>query len=254
MPGPKPVIGVSIGFHEFGDYLAVGFHRPIVAAGGVPVILPRVTGGLDDVLDVCDGLLLSGGRDILPEHYGQEMTDAIGNTDPRRDLFELDLARRAIDRGMPLLGICRGMQVLNVALGGSLHQDVNNVAEWSQHPSDKTLEVWRTMLASSLDDTPPPTEYPKHEIVIAGDSLLYQAVGAHTLEVSSFHHQALDQVAAGLRVTAFAPDGVAEAIEVDGDGWVLAMQCETHEDARTDPAFGRIFEHFIAAAAGTRPR
>ena len=110
------------------------------------------------------------------------------------------------------------------------------------------------MLASSLDDTPPPTEYPKHEIVIAADSLLYQAVGAHTLEVSSFHHQALDQVAAGLRVTAFAPDGVAEAIEVDGDGWVLAMQCETHEDARTDPAFGRIFEHFIAAAAGTRPR
>lgn len=252
MPGRKPVIGVSIGFHEFGDYLAIGFHRPIAAAGGVPVILPRVPAAVDDLLDVCDGLLLSGGRDILPEHYGQELTDAVGDTDPHRDLFELDLARRAVGRRMPILGICRGMQVLNVALGGTLHQDINHVAGWAEHPSDKTLDVWRTMLQSSLEDTPPPTVYPKHPIVIATDSLLYRAVGTNTLEVSSFHHQALDRVAPGLRVTASAQDGVPEAIE--GEGYVLAMQCEAHEDARTDPAFRRVFEQFISAAAEWRSR
>ena len=242
----KPVIGISIGFHDDGDYLAVGFARPISAAGGIPTILPRVPGALDDVLSVCDGLLLSGGRDILPGHYGQEPTEALGDTDPRRDAFELALARCALDRGMPILGICRGMQVLNVALGGTLHQDVNDVDKWAKHPSDKSLTAWRALLASTLDGGQPPTDYPRHPVVVAEDSLLHRAVGTTTLEVSSFHHQALDRIAPPLRVTAYAPDGVPEAVE--GEGFVLGMQWETHEDARFNPAHARVFEQFVASA------
>ena len=85
MPAPaprKPVIGISIGFHEFGDYLGIGFQRPVALAGGVPVMLPRLTSSIDDLLDVCDGIVLPGGRDIIPSHYGHDAHEALGTTDP----------------------------------------------------------------------------------------------------------------------------------------------------------------------------
>src|SRR5918996_454481 len=104
----KPIIGLSISLYDFGDYGSVGFQRPVALAGGVPFALSRLDGSfLDEALDACDGILLGGGRDIEPHHFGQEATEHLAATEPHRDAFELDLVRRALDRKLPLLGACR---------------------------------------------------------------------------------------------------------------------------------------------------
>lgn len=243
----KPLIGISLSFFDFGDYSGVGFPRPIARAGGVPIILPRLSESLDDVLDQCDGLMLAGGRDIAPEHYRQPAHERLGPADPARDAFELDLVQRAVDREMPIIGTCRGMQVLNVALGGSLVQDVSLVPEWSSHPSDPTWATWKRLEEASLEDRPVPP-HPRHPITITPGSLLHDAVGTSRIDVNSFHHQAVDELAPGVRVTATAPDGVVEALEVDG-GFMLGMQCELQEEWRVDRRFLAVFERFIDAAA-----
>ena len=245
-PPEKPVIGISIGFHEFGDYLGVGFQRPIALAGGIPVMLPRLVESLDDVLGVCSGLLLPGGRDIIPSHYGQDAHAVLGTTDPGRDEFELELVRAAMARGLPIIGICRGMQMLNVALGGTLVQDVGLVEAWVDHPSDPTLTVWRQIVAASLANGSLP-DHPRHDVSITPGSELHRALGVEVIDVSSFHHQAIDRVADGLRVTARSDDGVIEALEADG--FVLGVQCELHEEWRVRPEFMRVFRNFVSAAA-----
>jgi putative glutamine amidotransferase len=252
MSSKKPLIGVSIGFHDYGDYVAVGFQRPIAAAGGVPVILLRVPGTLNDLLDRCDGIVLTGGRDIRPENYGRVPSDGMGRTDQLRDAFELDLATEALRRGMPLLGFCRGMQLLNVVRGGTLVQDVRSVPDWSEHPSDPDLVAWHAIVAASLEGRLPGA-YPNHPISIEPGSLLHRLVGLTDVNVTSLHHQAVDAVGDGLRVTAHAPDGVPEAIEgrpdaFGGNQFVLGVQFELHEDARLTPAFEGVFARFISAA------
>src|ERR1044072_8088009 len=131
----KPVIGLSLGLHDFGDYAGVGHQRPLALAGGIGFMLPRVNGHLDDALDACDGILLGGGRHIEPSRYGHDRTEHVEKTDPRRDEFELELTERALDRGLPILGMCRGIQILNVALGGTLVQDVAAEPERAEGPS-----------------------------------------------------------------------------------------------------------------------
>jgi putative glutamine amidotransferase len=242
----KPLIGVSMGFRDYGDYIAFGFQRPITRAGGVPVILPRLPEAINELLDRCDGLVLAGGRDILPERYGQEVSDALGRTDPRRDAFEFDLVERALERQMPLLGFCRGMQVLNVAFGGTLHQDVRRVRGWADHPCDPDLVLWREVVAAALDDRLAPA-YPTHPISVDPGSLLYRALGQTEVEVTSFHHQAVDVIGESLRVVARAPDGVVEGIE--GDPFVLGVQFELHEEARINPKFEPVWEQFVVAAS-----
>jgi gamma-glutamyl-gamma-aminobutyrate hydrolase PuuD len=245
----KPVIGLSLGLHDFGDYAAVGFQRPLAVVGGVGMTLPRVDGHLDDALDACDGILLGGGRDIDPIRFGQDATDHLGPTEPRRDAFELELTERSLDRGLPILGMCRGMQILNVALGGTLVQDVAVKPEWAGHPSDRGWKAWKEVERSSLDgeeDVPP---HPRHPITIEPGSRLHAALGVDEIEVDSFHHQALDEVASELTVVASAPDGVVEAVELDGDAYVLAVQWELQEEWRVDRRFLEPFAHFVTAAS-----
>lgn len=246
--GGRPVIGVSCSFHDFGDYSGVGFHRPIALAGGLPVILPRVEGTLEDLLDLCDGLVLAGGRDLDPGLYGQSPTEHLAPTDPHRDAFELELVRRALDRRLPVLGMCRGLQVLNVALGGTLVQDLSLVPGWADHPSDRGWTVWKEVERTALtgEEMPP---HPRHPISIEPGSRLHRALGVEEIEVDSFHHQALDRVAPGLHVVARAPDGVVEAAEMDG-GYVLAVQWEQQEEWRIDRRFLRLFEQLVEAARG----
>lgn len=247
--GRKPIIGLSLGLHDFGDYAGVGHQRPVALAGGVPLMLPRVDGShLEDALDACDGILLGGGRDIEPERYGQEQHELLAVTEPRRDAFELELVGRTLDRGLPILGMCRGLQILNVALGGTLVQDLSLRAEWAGHATDPGWVRWKEVERSSLageEDVPP---HPRHPISVEPGSRLHSALGVEEIEVDSFHHQALDRVAPGLRVTARAGDGVVEAVELDGDTWVLAVQWELQEEWRVDPRFLTTFEHFVTAA------
>ena len=217
------MIGLSLGLHDFGDYAGVGFQRPVALAGGVGLVLPRVNGHLEDALDVCDGILLGGGRDIDPGRYGQEPSEHLAPTEPLRDAFELELTEHSLDRGLPILGMCRGIQILNVALGGTLVQDVAVKPEWADHPTDRGWKAWKEVERSSLEGEEDVPEHPRHRIAIEPGSLLHEALGETEIEVDSFHHQALDQVAPELRVVARAPDGVVEAVELDGDAYVLAV-------------------------------
>ena len=247
--GRKPVIGLSLGLHDFGDYAAVGFQRPVALAGGVGFGLPRVNGHLDDALDACDGILLGGGRDIDPSRYGQEPTEHLASTEPLRDAFELELTERALDRGLPILGMCRGIQILNVALGGTLVQDVSVKPEWAEHPSDPGWKVWKEVERSSLEGSDVVPDHPRHPIAIEPGSRLHRALGVEEIEVDSFHHQALDRVASDLRVVATAPDGVVEAVEMNGDAYLLAVQWELQEEWRVDRRFLEPFAQFVSAAA-----
>jgi putative glutamine amidotransferase len=246
----KPVIGLSVGLLDFANYAGVGFQRPVALAGGLPLTLPRIGNGhLKEVLEVCDGILLGGGRDIEPNRYGQEPHEKLAPTDPERDEFELELVERALDQGLPILGMCRGIQILNVALGGTLVQDVSLVDEWRSHPTDPGWKLWREVQRASLEGEEDVPEHPRHRIAIEPGSRLHEALGETELEVDSFHHQALDEVAPELRVVARAPDGVVEAVELDGDAYVLAVQWELQEEWRVDRRFLKPFARFVQAAA-----
>ena len=249
----KPVIGLSVGLHDFGDYAGVGFQRPLALAGGVPLVLPRMNGAfLADALDVCDGVALGGGRDIEPSLYGQEPTEHLAPIDPHRDAFELELVERSLERGLPLLGMCRGIQVLNVALGGTLVQDVSVKPEWAGHPTDRGWKAWKEVELSSLNDEDEVPPHPRHQISIEPGSRLHAALGVDEIEVDSFHHQAIDRLGEGLVVTGVAPDGVIEVIEREADGYVLGTQFELQEEWRVDGRFLDIFRQFVQAASDSR--
>jgi putative glutamine amidotransferase len=248
----KPVIGLSLGLHDFGDYAAVGFQRPLALAGGVGLGLPRVNGHLEDALNACDGILLGGGRDIDPARYGQEPTKHLAPTEPLRDAFEVELIERALDRRMPILGMCRGIQMLNVVLGGTLVQDVAVMPEWEDHPSDRGWKAWKEVERSSLEGSSDVPPHPRHPISIAPGSRLREALGVDEIEVDSFHHQALDRVAGDLKVVARAPDGVVEAVEMNGSGYVLAVQWELQEEWRVDRRFLEPFSQFVREAAAAK--
>jgi putative glutamine amidotransferase len=243
----RPLIGISASLHDFGDYGGVGVQRPVLAAGGVPVTLAQLPASVEAVLAVLDGLVLAPGRDIEPWRYGETATPLLAATEPQRDEFELALVPAALERGLPILGMCRGIQVLNVALGGTLHQDVSLVA--ADHSTDPGWVAWKATEAASLAGSPPPP-HPRHPITVSEDSLLARALGAVSVDVNSYHHQAIDRLGAGLAVTAVAPDGVIEAVELPGRP-VLAVQWELQEEARLDRRSAAIFEWFVDAARGS---
>jgi putative glutamine amidotransferase len=220
-------------------------------AGAVPMLFSRVPGGLDDQLDQVSGVMLAAGHDIDPGRYGHQPHPLLGPVDADRDRFELELVARAIDRGLPVIGTCRGMQMLNVALGGTLVQDLSLIPAWRLHPSDPTGRLWRRFQEATMADRDPP-EHPRHPIAVAPGSRLHHLVGAEVV-VDSFHHQAVDAVAPGLVASAHAPDGVVEAIEMPGR-FVLAMQCELHEEWRIEPRLQRVIEAFVEAARGDAGR
>ena len=249
----KPVIGLSVGLLDFGNYAAVGHQRPVALAGGIPLTLPWLGGGgLAQALDACDGILLGGGRDIEPARYGQEPHELLTVTDPQRDAFEFELVAQALDRDLPILGMCRGIQILNVALGGTLLQDVSLRPDTAEHATDRGWKRWKEVERASLDGVPEVPDHPRHAISIEAGSHLHAALGVEEIEVDSFHHQALDLVAPDLTVTARAPDGVIEAVEFGSDPYVLAVQWELQEEWRVDRRFLAPFEQFVEAAARRR--
>jgi putative glutamine amidotransferase len=238
--GRRPVIAVSAGFPAYGDYMGLTYAAPLEAVGALPVHLPYLE---DPALasTVADGVLLGFGSDIDPARYGGAPHPSMTPHSGRRDAFELGLARAALDRGIPVLGICRGMQVLNVSLGGTLVPDA------APHPGGD-WDRWELVREAVLAGTPPP-EHPGHPLGVRAGSRLAGALGAESLWVNSYHHQAVEVLGDGVEATAWADDGVVEAIEVAGDAWVLGVQWELQESWKDDPDCFAVFEAFVSATA-----
>lgn len=224
----KPIIGISTALNgiEGQNYMAIdeAYIRSIEQAGGLPVMLPQ----LEDLemvaplVEAIDGLLLAGGQDIDPSHYDEDPLPQTERTSMRRDESEMELFRQARRKHKPVLGICRGMQIVNVALGGGLIQDIP-----SQNPH--ALEHARPHIQASY-----------HFIEVDEHSRLGQIVGTE-LVVNSIHHQGVAEAAPGLRVTATARDGMIEAVEMDG---YLGLQF--HPERLSDQEiFHQIFVDFV---------
>ena len=194
-----PVIGLTGNFREGDCTLAEGYYQSILQAGGVPLIIPPFDDhqALLNILDRIDGLLLTGGGDINPLYLNEEPLMELHSVNPRRDEQELLLTRLAADRQIPMLGICRGIQIINAALGGSLYQDIHVQMDGKRLKHDQNLD----------------RSYASHHVHILPDTLLHQIFQTENLPVNSFHHQAVQSPAPGFRISARAADGVIEAIE-----------------------------------------
>jgi putative glutamine amidotransferase len=214
--------------------LALGerYLEAVRSAGGMPVILAPVSSeSIETLIARLDAVVLSGGPDLHPSAYGVLPHPELGPTEPELDRFELELARAAVARGLPVLGICRGMQVLNVALGGSLHQHLPDLEGQVNHRQDRT----------SGD--------PSHRVTLARDSRLTKVIGRRYVEVNSFHHQALHALGRGLAVAGRAPDGVVEAVEVPGRRFTFGVQWHA-ECLAERPEHLALFRGLVRAARG----
>lgn len=211
-PGTRrtPVIGITGNFGDKGCELAEGYYESILSAGATPVVLPPTedADALTTLLDRIDGLLLSGGGDLNPLFMGEQPLPALHGINPRRDLSELLLVRLAFDRQLPILGICRGCQLLAAALGGSLYQDLASQIETPLIKHSQDLE----------------RSYPSHTVSLNTDTTLRSIFDTETLNVNSFHHQAVHLTGSHLRVAATAPDGVIEAVESTEHKSIIGVQ------------------------------
>lgn len=236
VPGYPVKAGRVQGWEKPGVAAPTPYVEALQRAGALEAILMPVAiddAGAGEVLDRFDGLLLLGGGDLRPEEYGQERRETVYGVVPHRDRFEIALAHAAVDRGLPTLAICRGHQVLNVALGGSL----------DQHITDRP---------GILDHGKPgvPGGSSVHDVELESGSRLAESMGVTDATVSSHHHQAVDRAGERLRVTARASDGIVEGIELDGDAWVVGAQWHPEDTAPDDPAQQRLFDSFVRVAAG----
>ena len=249
MTGSGPAIGISSGFTDYGDYLGVALSRPLVAAGGVPLVLPYVedAAARARLLDRVDGLLLGFGRDIDPGRYGRDLHPAMTAVSPDRDAFELALVHEALDRGVPLLGICRGMQILNVALGGTLHRDRSEYPAGAREHPGGDWATWDQVCEATLGRARMP-EHPNHPLSVAPGTRLAAAIG-EAATVNSYHHQAVARLGAGLEPIAWADDGIVEAVALRDDDRVVGVQWELQVSWVEDRRFLDVFGALVRDAA-----
>lgn len=226
----RPLIGITqdIEPREAGGwkvYTDTAYQEVVLRHGGLPVMLP-VPGNLSTVAELIerlDGILFSGGEDIHPRYYGEEMSGPMELSPDSRTEFELELVRQALAADKPILAICLGIQTLNVQLGGTLHQDIKG-------HKNKAVKL-------------------RHEVRIKEDTLLGRIIGTDSLTANSTHHQSLDVPGAGLVISGTAPDGVTEAVELPGHRFVLGVQWHP-EKMPEDPDSRKIFSAFVDACRG----
>jgi putative glutamine amidotransferase len=240
----RPIIGVSCMNSTAaggGALMAVRptYLRALEAAGAAPLLI-HLTDDLAvtrALYELCDGILLPGGDDIDPAYFGEERHPMLGDVDAQRDTVEVALARWCREDRKPLMGICRGVQVLNVAFGGSLWQDLP-----SQLPGG--LDHRHNTKVATYD-------VEGHRLELEPDSWLAGHLDADALLANTMHHQAVKDVAPGLRVVGRAPDGVIEAVEGTGEHFVVGVQCHPeHLWRHAEPRWLRFFEGFVAACRG----
>ncbi len=215
-------------------YVNAAYIRAVQDAGGIPVLLPpQLSSDARHALwTLLDGVLLTGGGDVDPTRFGQAPHPSVADVVPARDGLEIDLTRDAVERRLPLLAICRGIQVLNVALGGTLEQDV---------PTSVPGALVHVQTA--------PRPQPAHRVKVEDGTRLAQILGASELEVNSFHHQALARLGHGLRAVAWSPDGVVEGAEMDPTcGFVVGVQWHPEELTPHDATARNLFRALVDAS------
>jgi putative glutamine amidotransferase len=238
---PAALIGITTAHMPHPEGLPMvavqeSYVRSVLNAGGVPVLIPlglQLT-DLQVILERINGLLLTGGGDIDPKRFAGENHPTIHQVDPDRDEVEIRLVEEAVRTGKPFLGICRGIQVINVAFGGNLYTDIG-----SQKP-DSLDHKWVTGR---------PWSYLAHSIQVQENSRLAKILGGTDLKVNSLHHQAISQIADGFQALAFAPDGIIEAIELPGHPFGMAVQWHP-EWLQEHPPMRALFKAFVQAAGG----
>lgn len=244
----RPLIGIPAQTLQAIDHIPAGLPHSWVmnsryslaaaSMGAVPVMLPLFHEDpetLRALYDRLDGVLLAGGVDVDPAAFGEAPHPRLGRTDPARDAVELRLATWAVEDRKPLLGLCRGLQVLNVALGGSLWQDIEAQVDGAiKHDYLPTAGYARDYLA--------------HPALLAGDSRLAAAFGAPSIRVNSMHHQAIKVLAPALHPTARAPDGLIEGVESGTEHFLVGVQWHPEIFEPTDPGTQRLFRSFVEAA------
>ncbi len=239
----KPLVGITAGEVENPNAWAPmmygqnhTYSDAIVRSGGAPCLIPITsnTDSLRSIYENLKGIVFSGGNDINPALYGETAGSHIKHISLNRDKTEKQLMEWALEDGKPILAICRGMQLLNVVCGGTLHQDIptelSNTADHTASTRHKN------------------TEYIVHNLKLEPDSRLSQLLGASVIAANSNHHQGVKNLAPNLRAVAWAEDGVVEAIEADGDNYVIGIQCHPEAlDAQVVPGWRRLFKSFVEA-------
>jgi putative glutamine amidotransferase len=236
----RPLIGVTtsitVGKAPERAYVNSAYLAAVQDAGGVPVPLPPQLDdhALSEIAGRLDGLLLTGGGDIDPALFGESPHETLYEVAPIRDRLEMALVHRFMERRRPILAVCRGIQLLNVALGGSLYQDVG---------SDPGTQIRHQQNE--------PRSQPTHQVKVMPGSFLARVLGSEALEVNSMHHQAVKGLGRGLVAVAFAPDGIVEGVELsdpDPDHFVLGVQWHPEELFELDAAARRLFRAFADAS------
>lgn len=215
--------------------------RVLAEVGAVPWLIPLLpddTATLRSIYERIDGLFLTGGVDVDPSQYGEDKHPKCGRTDLDRDAVEIQFVRWAMEDKKPVLAVCRGFQVLNVALGGTLFQDVG-----AQLPKAMKHDFF------PQPDGKPPRDYLSHQVQISPGTRLAQYLGSEKTPVNSMHHQGIKQLGGGLAATAWAPDGLIEGIEGTNGQFVIAVQWHPEELAGSDAGMRRLFSAFIEASS-----
>jgi putative glutamine amidotransferase len=213
--------------------LSDNYVKAVWQGGGNPIILPWVSDTPAEILDEIDGLVLSGGGDIMPSRFGQERHEQTDGIDEARDEFELTLMKAAAERDLPTLAICRGIQVMNVAFGGTLIQHIPDVSTELQHRQDE-IDV--------------PREKPSHSVTLENvPNSISEIIGASELMTNSFHHQSIAEIAPPLRLAGRSDDGIIEAVWHTGMAFGIGVQWHPEGLAATYPEHARLFSALVEA-------
>lgn len=238
----KPIIGVTTFLSESEKYSTVSrnYTDSIYAAGGIPVSIPIIAGetNYNEYIDMVDGVLFTGGNDIAPYFYGENPVKELHSLSSIRDEYEFSLFKGAYEKNMPIFGICRGIQLINVALEGSLYQDI-----YSQCPGT---------LGHSPEHTASDEFY--HSVKIDPKTRLYDIFGEERIFTNSFHHQSVKALGKNLIATAYSEDGIVEAVESTEDRFLLGVQWHPECMTKRHPQFLKLFRAFVEASITYKQR
>ncbi len=237
----KPIIGLTT-FKEIKttwtyNNVSYNYVNSVLLAGGVPIMIPilKDTEDIDRYLDIVDGLIFTGGEDVAPLLYGENPIKEVTCICSDRDNMELNLFKRAYEKGVPIFGVCRGLQLINVALGGTLYQDINSqIKDSLGHSVD--------MAGDEL----------YHSMKVEKDSKLYEVFQREMVDINSFHHQSVKDLGKDLKVSAYSEDGIVEAFESTNDKFIMAVQFHPEALIPRHMEFINLFKYFITKCNHTR--